>query len=239
MAKLVWDATGEKFFETGTKNGVIYVQNSDGTYGDGVAWSGLTGITESPTGAEDTKLYADDILYATMKSAEELEGTITAYTYPDEFAECDGSAAVSGGLYFGQQDRKKFALCYRTQIGNDTSDNVAYKLHIIYGISVSPSEKAYSTINDSPEAIEFSWSFKATPINVGTINDVAYKPTASVVIDSRDYTSTTDKGYLTALENVLYGTDAAGGSSGTDATLPTPAEIYSYLTTGAAPVTTP
>ena len=161
MSKIVWDQTGDRLYETGVKNGVLYIQSSDGTYPKGVAWNGLTSITESPSGAEATALYADDMKYLNLISAEEFGATVEAYTYPDEFAECDGSASLATGVTVGQQSRKTFALCYRTVLGNDTDNDAhGYKLHIIYGATAAPSEKAYSTVNDSPEAITFSWELK-------------------------------------------------------------------------------
>ena len=204
MAKLVWDKSGERLYETGVKQGVLYVQDTTGTYPTGVAWNGLTAVTESPSGAEATALYADDIKYVNLVSAEELGGTIEAYMYPDEFAECDGSVALTPGMYIGQQDRKTFGLCYRTTLGNDTdSNNHGYKLHIIYGALAAPSEKAYATINDSPEAITFSWEFKTTPVNV-----TGHKPTASIVIDS----TKVDAEKLAALEMILCGVDTGDGA---------------------------
>lgn len=224
MSRLVWDAAGEKYFETGTKMGVLYVQDpATGSYGNGIAWNGLTGFTESPTGAEPNKMYADDILYANLRSAEELEGSLTAYTYPDEFAECDGSAAAVDGVYVGQQTRKTFALCYRTQIGNDVTNDIGYKLHIIYGASASPSEKAYATINDSPEGIEFSWDLTTTPVNVADVAGRSFKPTASIVIDSRKFTTEAAKAKLKTVEDTLYGTENA------EATLMMPDAIISTL----------
>lgn len=218
MAKLVWDKSGERLYETGVKQGVLYVQDSAGTYPKGVAWNGLTAVTETPSGAEATALYADDIKYVNLVSAEELGGTIEAYMYPDEFAECDGSVALTPGMYIGQQDRKTFGLCYRTTLGNDTdSNNHGYKLHIIYGALAAPSEKAYATINDSPEAITFSWEFKTTPVNV-----TGHKPTASIVIDS----TKVDAEKLAALEKILYGDDAGDGPR-----LPLPDEVLSTLKT--------
>lgn len=218
MAKLIWDKSGERLYETGVKQGVLYVQDTAGTYPKGVAWNGLTAVTESPSGAEATALYADDIKYVNLVSAEELGGTIEAYMYPDEFAECDGSVALTPGMYIGQQDRKTFGLCYRTTLGNDTdSNNHGYKLHIIYGALAAPSEKAYATINDSPEAITFSWEFKTTPVNV-----TGHKPTASIVIDS----TKVDAEKLAALEKILYGDDAGDGPR-----LPLPDEVLSTLKT--------
>lgn len=216
MSKLVWDNTGERLYETGVKQGVLYPQAAGGTYPKGVAWNGLTNITESPSGAEATALYADDIKYLNLVSAEELGGTIEAYTYPDEFAECDGSVALTEGVFIGQQDRKTFGLCYRTTLGNDVDSNGhGYKLHLIYGALAAPSEKAYATINDSPEAITFSWEFKTTPVNVAD-----HKPTASLTIDSTKVSETK----MAALEKVLY------GDNDTEARLPLPDEVVQILT---------
>ena len=221
--RLVWDATGERLYETGVSQGVLYVQDSTGKYPKGVAWNGLTGVTESPSGAEATALYADDIKYLNLMSAEEFGATIEAYTYPDEFAKCDGSAELTTGVTIGQQDRATFGMCYKTVLGNDSeSNNYGYKLHIIYGAKASPSEKAYATINDSPEAITFSWEVTTTPVNVN-----GFKPTASLTIDS----TKVDAGKLTALEDILYGKDA--GAQGTPAAvaarLPLPDEIATLM----------
>lgn len=219
MSKLVWDKTGERLYETGVKQGVLYPQAAGGTYPKGVAWNGLTNITESPSGAEATALYADDIKYLNLVSAEEFGGTIEAYTYPDEFAECDGSAALTDGVFIGQQDRKTFGLCYRTTLGNDVDSNGhGYKLHLIYGALAAPSEKAYATINDSPEAITFSWEFKTTPVNVA-----GHKPTASLTLDSTKVSETK----MAALEKVLY------GDVDTEARLPLPDEVVQILTSAA------
>ena len=216
MSKLVWDKTGERLYETGVKQGDLYPQAAGGNYPKGVAWNGLTNITESPSGAEATALYADDIKYLNLVSAEELGGTIEAYTYPDEFAECDGSAALTEGVFIGQQDRKTFGLCYRTTLGNDVDSNGhGYKLHLIYGALAAPSEKAYATINDSPEAITFSWEFKTTPVNV-----TGHKPTASLTLDSTKVSETK----MAALEKVLY------GDGDTEARLPLPDEVVQILT---------
>ena len=221
MSKLVWDQTGERYYETGVKMGVLYPQSASGTYPKGVAWNGLTAVTESPSGAEATPLYADDIKYLNLYSAEEFGATIEAYTYPDEFAECDGSAEVAAGVTIGQQNRKAFGLCYRTTIGNDTDgNNHGYKLHIIYGAMASPSEKAYATINDSPEAITFSWEVTTTPVSVS-----GFKPTASVTIDS----TKVDGAKLKQLEAILYGDN--GSSSAGDARLPLPDEIVTLIGT--------
>lgn len=219
MSKIVWDQTGERLYETGVKQGVLYIQDSGGTYPKGVAWNGLTAVTESPSGAEATPLYADDIKYLNLISTEELGGTIEAYTYPDEFAECDGSASIVTGVYIGQQPRKTFGMCYTTTVGNDVDSNAhGYKLHLIYGALASPSEKAYSTINDSPEAITFSWEFSTTPVNV-----TGFKPTANIVIDSTKVAS--EK--MTALEKILY------GDTETEARLPLPDEVAQVMGEGA------
>lgn len=225
MSKLVWDNTGDRLYETGVKNGVLYVQSSNGTYPKGVAWNGLTAVTESPSGAEATPLYADDIKYLNLMSAEEFGATIEAYTYPEEFEACDGSASLVDGVSIGQQKRTPFGLCYRTTIGNDTDGNDhGYKLHIIYGALASPSEKAYATINDSPEAITFSWEVTTTPVNV-----TGFKPTASLVIDSTKSDSTC----LAALEEILYGKNGTGDNGQTgavDPRLPLPDEIKTIMT---------
>lgn len=215
MAKLVWDNTGERYYETGVKQGVLYVQDK-GAYPKGVAWNGLTAVTESPSGAEPSPLYADDIKYLNLMSNEEFGASIEAYTYPDEFMECDGSASLTTGVYIGQQNRKNFGLCYRTVFGNDVdNNNYGYKLHLIYGALASPSEKAYATINDSPEAITFSWEVTTTPVNV-----TGHKPTASIVIDS----TKADPDKLAELEAILYGSDDV------EARLPLPDEIATIMT---------
>lgn len=217
MSKLVWDQTGERFYETGVKQGVLYPQGPEGTYPKGVAWNGLTAVTESPSGAEATPLYADDIKYLNLMSNEEFGATIEAYTYPDEFAECDGSAALATGVSIGQQKRKAFGLCYRTVLGNDVDNNdYGYKLHLIYGALAAPSEKAYATINDSPEAITFSWEVTTTPVAV-----TGFKPTASVTIDS----TKVDAAKLAELEDILY------GSADEEARLPLPDEIATLMKT--------
>ena len=215
MSKLVWEKTGERFYETGVKNGVLYPQAEGGTYPKGVPWNGLTAVTESPSGAEATPLYADDIKYLNLMSAEEFGATIEAYTYPDEFAECDGSASLAKGVSIGQQKRKTFGLAYKTVLGNDVDNNdYGYKLHIIYGATASPSEKAYATINDSPEAITFSWEVTTTPVNV-----TGFKPTSSIVIDSTKANPTK----LAALEAKLFGDDS------NEAMLPLPDEIATLM----------
>lgn len=223
MSKIVWDKAGEHLYETGVKNGVLYPQASNGTYPKGVAWNGLTGITESPSGAEATPLYADDIKYLNLMSVEEFGASIEAYTYPDEFALCDGSAAIAPGVMIGQQPRKTFGMCYKTTLGNDTDgESHGYKLHVIYGATASPSEKAYATINDNPEAITFSWELKTTPVNV-----TGAKPTASLTIDS----TKVNAAKLAALEEILYGKDptTTNGSDGVDPRLPLPDEIAEMM----------
>lgn len=215
MAKIVWDESGKRLYETGVKNGVLYIQDETGAYNKGVAWNGLTAVTESPSGAEATPLYADDIKYLELFSAEEFGATIEAYTYPEEFEACDGSASLGTGVTIGQQDRKTFGLCYRTVLGNDVKSNeYGYKLHLIYGAKAAPSEKGYQTINDSPEAITFSWEVTTTPVNVA-----GFKPTASVTIDSTKI----DPEKLKKIEDMLYGEEA------TDAKLPLPDELKTIL----------
>lgn len=216
MSKLVWDAVGERLYETGVKNGVLYVYDAQKkAYGNGVAWNGLTAVTESPSGAEATPLYADDIKYLNLLSTEEFGATIEAYTYPVEFEVCNGGASIAEGVTIGQQARSTFAFCYRTVVGNDTDNNeYGYKLHIIYGCLAAPSESAYATINDSPEAITFSWEITTTPVEVA-----GFKPTASVVIDS----TKADKTKLAALEAKLYGSDD------TEPTLVLPDEIATMM----------
>ena len=217
MSKIVWDAIGDHIFETGVRNGVLYLKDAEGAYSNGVAWNGLTSVSESPEGAEPTDLYADDIKYLTLMSAENFKATIEAYTYPVEFEECDGSATIAKGVVIGQQSRKPFGLCYRTAIGNDTDGNEhGYKLHIVYGCQASPSEKQYSTINDSPEAITFSWEVSTTPVNVN-----GKKPAATLIIDS----TKADKAKLTALEAILYGSEQQ------EPRLPLPDEIATLMTT--------
>lgn len=225
MARLIWDAAGEKLYETGTDRCVLYVKDG-GSYETGVAWNGLTGVTERPSGAEETKLYANNAKYASLRSAEEFGFTIEAYTYPDEWEACDGSALIALGARAGQQNRKAFGLTYRTLIGNDEDLNdYGYKIHIIYGATASPSERGYATVNDSPEAITFSWECDTTPVYVGE----DFKPTSVIIIDSTDFTTETQKAKLADLEDLLYGTDAEGQDAGTPPTLPTPAQVISTL----------
>lgn len=222
MPKLVWDKTGERLYETGVKQCVLYLP-TNGVYNKGVAWNGITAVNENPSGAEATALYADDSKYLNLYSVEEFGANVEAYTYPDEFAECDGSAEIAKGVMVGQQTRKTFGLCYRTTIGNDVDGNDhGYKLHIIYGAMASPSEKAYSTINDSPEAMTFSWELTTTPVTV-----TGKKPTASIVIDS----TKCDPQKLAALEAILYGKDATSeqANDGAEPRLPLPDEIATLM----------
>lgn len=213
--KLVWDQTGERRYETGVNQCALYPQSSTGTYPMGYAWNGITAVTESPSGAEATPLYADNIKYLNLMSAEDFGATIEAYTYPKEFEACDGSASIAEGVSIGQQPRQAFGLCYKTILGNDTENNkYGYKLHIIYGALAAPSEKAFSTVNDSPEAITFSWELTTTPVTVA-----GFEPTATIIIDSTK--ANAEK--LAALETILYGSDAA------DPRLPLPDEIATLM----------
>ena len=227
MFNLVWDESGTKLYETGTDRGVLFPLNTETkAYDKGVAWNGLTAVTESPSGADESALYADNIKYVSLRAAEEFGGTIEAYTYPDEFAACDGSAELAPGVYAGQQKRGVFGFCYRTILGNDQDLNDhGYKLHLVYGATASPSEKAYQTVNDSPEAVSFSWEFTTIPVAVE-----GFKPTACITIDS----SKADKTKLAALEAIIYGTAATTGASPTAAVeprLPLPAEVMTLMTT--------
>lgn len=218
MSKLVWDQTGERIYEAGVKMGVLYPQATGGTYPKGVAWNGLTSVSESPEGAEPEPLYADDIKYLNLMSVEEFKATIEAYTYPEEFAECDGSKSIATGVTVGQQKRKAFGLCYRTTLGNDVDGNDhGYKLHIVYGALAAPSEKAYETINDSPEAATFSWEISTTPV---AVSKEGCQPTASITIDS----TKADPTALKKLEDILYGSEEK------EARLPLPDEITTLMT---------
>ena len=215
MAKLVFNNVGERLFETGVKNGVLYVMGEDGAYENGVVWNGLTAVTESPSGAETTPLYADDVKYVVIYAAEEFGATVEAYTYPEEFEQCDGSASIFDGITIGQQTRKSFGMCYKTSVGNDVQgQDFGYKIHIIYGAKAAPSEKSYSTINDSPEAVTFSWELSTVPVPVEGFN-----PTATMVIDSTRVPA--EK--MTLIENKLYGTESE------EPTLPLPNEILTLL----------
>lgn len=218
MARLEWDKTGEHLYETGVDHGVLYFPDQTGAYKNGVAWNGLISVSESPSGAEATGQYADNIKYLNLISAEEFGATVEAYTYPEEFEACNGNKELvdNTGVYVGQQSRSVFGFCYRTMIGNDTDgQDHGYKLHLVYGCQVSPSEKAYQTINDSPEALTFSWELSTTPVNV-----TGKKPTALLVIDSTKIDSTK----LTKIEAKLY-----GDATSTGAVLPTPDEIAEIL----------
>lgn len=222
MAKLVWDKIGERFYETGVDHGVLYVQ-ANGTYPKGVAWNGLTSVSESPSGAEASPFYADNIKYLNLTSVEEFGATIEAYTYPDEFEACDGSAELAEGVKIGQQKRSAFGLCYRTRVGNDTDgDEKGYKLHLVYGAIASPSERNYQTVNDSPEPMTLSWSVTTTPVEVA-----GKRPTSCLIIDSR----TADPIKLAALEDILYGKDGETGTA-TEPRLPLPNEIATMFSAG-------
>ena len=215
MSKLIWDNTGDRLYETGTDRGVLFVQDENGAYPKGVAWNGLTAVTESPSGAEATALYADNIKYLNLMSNEDFGGTIEAYMYPDEFGVCDGTAEIATGVTIGQQKRKTFGLSYRTLLGNDVDGtDYGYKIHIVYGALASPSERAYASVNESPEAITFSWEFSTTPVAV-----TGYKPTAHLEINSTKVPA--EK--LALLEAKLY------GSEGEEASLPTPDEIIALI----------
>ena len=215
MAVIKWDSTGERFFEMGVKKGVLYPIDNEGNYTKGVAWNGLTSVAETPDGAEATDLYADDIKYASFRSAEKFGGTVEAYMFPDEWYECDGSAELAPGVYLGQQTRKKFGMSYVTQIGNDVQgDGFGYKLHLVYGATASPSERTYESINDSPDAITFSWDFETTPVDVA-----GHKPTSLITINSLK----ADPTKLKALETILYGSESV------EPRLPMPDEVYTLM----------
>lgn len=215
MPKLEWDKIGERTYETGVDRGVLYPVNDGGTYGTGVAWNGLTNVDESPSGADVTDLYANNNKYLSLRAAETFGATVQAYTYPDEFAVCDGSATLVEGVTIGQQTRKPFGLCYRTLIGNDTKNtDYGYKIHLVYGCTASPSSKSRNTVNESPEALEFSWELSTTPVNV-----TGFKPTATLEIDS---TKVSEK-VLKAIEDVIY------GDTSNDARLPLPDEVKSIM----------
>lgn len=231
--RLKWDQDTERLYETGVQNGVLYVKKSDGTYDNGVAWNGLTAVTESPSGGEANPLYADNMKYLNLRSVEEFGGTIECYTYPDAWMECDGSAAISSvpGVYAGQQIRKGFGFCYRTEVGNDTEfEDYGYKLHLVYNASASPSEKNYQTINDNPEAITFSYEFDTTPVPFTGDNAKKYRPTSIITIDtSKMKGNTTALEKLAQLEDMLYGKDASGQDQATEPTLPTPDQVINLF----------
>jgi hypothetical protein len=215
MSRIVWDKIGERLYETGVDRGVLYPQDNEGTYPLGVPWNGLSSVSESPSGAEPTPIYADNMKYLNLMSVEEFGATIEAYTYPDEFEACDGSAELAPGVTIGQQERKLFGLSYRTKIGNDLEgDNLGYKLHLVYGALASPSDRTYETINDTPDAITFSWEVTTTPVPVE-----GYRPTASLEIDS----TKVDAAKVKEIEDILYGTEEK------EARLPLPDEILTIL----------
>lgn len=226
MAKLVWDQVGEHLYETGVDRAVLYkFDKTTNAYGKGVAWNGLTGVTESPSGAEANAFYADNIKYLNIFSAEQFGATITAYTYPDEFESCNGYAEITDGVVIGQQKRDTFAFAYRTLIGSDTEGNdKGYKIKLVYGCTASPSEQAHSTVNDSPSPVEMSWTISTTPIQV-----TGFKPTATIDIDSTKFTTEEAKAKLKAFESYLYGTDADGTTAGTDPQMPLPEKVLELL----------
>lgn len=215
MAKLVWDQTGERIYETGVDQAVLFVQKVDGTYNNGVAWNGISSVSESPSGAESNAVYADNMKYLDLISKEDFGATVEAYTYPDEWEICDGSASPSAGVTLGQQARRAFGLCYRTKIGNDVAnDDYGYKIHLIYNCKASPSERSYQTINDSPEAITFSWEITTTPVNV-----TGYKPCSNITIDS----TKVDSAKLESFLDIIYGTE------NTEPTLPDPDDVIAHF----------
>ena len=221
MVAIQWDQVGERVYETGVDHGVLYIQNAQGAYATGFPWNGLTTVTESPSGAESNPQYADNIKYINLLSAEEFGATVEAFTYPEEFAQCDGTAVVNG-VALGQQTRKPFGLSYRTLLGNDLKGtDYGYKLHLIYGATASPSEKAYGTVNDSPEPIGFSWELTTTSVAVGDIDGESYKPVSSLSIDSTKVAAAD----MAALEAILY------GSTGSEPRLPLPAEVIGMFAT--------
>lgn len=228
MPRLEWDGDGDRLYETGVRQGVLYPRDSDGKYSKGYAWNGLTSVSESPSGAESNPIWADDIKYLNLISREDFGASIEAYTYPDQWAECDGSAALMDGVYIGQQKRKTFGLCYRTTIGNDIDgDAYGYKLHLIYGATAAPSERQYSTMNDSPEAMTMSWELSTIPVNVS-----GHQPTACLTIDSTKFTTEEQKGHLKDLEDALYGTNPdpdVSVDTGSDPWLPLPNDVFAIL----------
>lgn len=229
MSKIVWDKTGERLYETGCDHGVLYPMQDGGTYNKGIAWNGLTAVTEKPSGADPSPIYADNIKYVNLIGNEEFGATIEAYMYPDEFAECDGSIEIIPGVFAGQQSRKTFGLAYRTVLGNDTDLNdYGYKLHLIYGCLASPSEKSYNTINDNPDAATLSWDVSTTPVAITTkIEGKKLKPTSILTFDSTKFSEK----FMTQLEDILYGKDptTGGGQDGTEPRLPLPDEIITLF----------
>lgn len=225
MSKLKWDLVGERFYETGVDHGVLYpINTTNNTYDNGVAWNGLISVSESPSGAESNPQYADNIKYLDLYSAEEFGATIECFTYPEEWEQCDGSVAPVKGVNIYQQSRKAFGLSYRTRIGSDVNDDLGYKLHLVYGAKASPSERQYQTVNDSPEALTFSYEVTTTPVEVS-----GYKPTSQMTIDS----TKVDAEKLATLEEILYGKDASteGGTDGVNPRLPLPSEVIEILGT--------
>ena len=222
MTRIQWDQTGERKFETGVDRGVLYERDSAGEYSTGVEWNGLTTVTESPSGAESNPQYADNIKYLDLRSAETFAATIEAFTYPDEFDKYDGNATPTAGVSVGQQPRRPFGFSYRTKVGNDIEgDSYGYKIHLVYGATAAPSEKTRSTINESPEAVSFSWEISTQPVSVGTIGGNEYAPTASITIDSTKVDATK----LAALEDILYGDETD------DPSMPLPADVITMLMT--------
>lgn len=226
MPALVWDTIGERYYQTGIEQAVLYPVDTNGTYTEGIAWSGITSVSESPSGADANKQYADNINYITLYSVEEYSGTIEAFTYPDEWMQCDGSLSPANvpGILIGQQPRKGFGLSYITKIGNDTvGQDLAYKIHLVYGCRASPSDRSFESVNDSPEAITFSWEFTTTPVAVE-----GYQPTSLLTIDSRMFTDA-NATKLTDFLKVIHGSDGTGNSDGTTARLPLPDEVIDLL----------
>lgn len=239
MSKIVWDKVGERFYETGVDHGVLYPM-VNGLYPKGVAWNGLISVSESPSGGEANANYADNIKYLNLMSAEEFGATVEAFTYPEEFAACDGSAVLTAGIMIESQKRQSFGMSYRSRIGTDEDDDYGYKIHLVYGAKASPSEKSRSTVNDSPEAIQFSWELTTTPVEIinpadqqpilNPITGKPFRPTAHLVIDSTKFDTTALKEKLAALEEILYGKDGGEGVEAVDPRLPLPGEIYTLLT---------
>lgn len=241
MKLLQWDKIGEHLYETGVDRGVLYqYDKANNAFTDGVAWNGLTAVNESPSGAEANDQYADNIKYLSLRSAEDFGGTIEAFTYPDEFEQNDGTATPVKGVKVSQQTRKPFGYSYRTLIGNDTDGtDYGYKIHLVYMATVNPSEKSRSTVNDSPEPTNFSWEFTTTPVEVGELNGVTYKPTSHIVINSTDFVTTEEKAVLEAFEEVIYGKAASGAEAAVQPRLPLPQEVFSLLTVTPPTPTTP
>ncbi len=226
MSKIVWDAVGQKQYESGVSHGVLYKYDAVSQKWLGYAWNGLITVDEKPDGADEKELWADNLKYGSLHAAEKFGGTIEAYTYPEEFEGCDGLKRPVTGATVGQQKREKFCMVYTTDVGNDLDEEAGYKIHIVYGATAKPSDKSYKTRDDNPDAITFSWDFDTTPVEVGI---KGYKPTSLIVIDSQDFVGETAKAALTALENILYGTDGANGAEGTNPELPNPLTVLTTL----------